>query len=230
MRDLAEIVRETVPGSETEYGGARDPDPRSYRVDFGKLEGALPELALEWSARKGAVQLYDAYREAGLTFEQFKGRASPGSSACSSSARRAGSTTTCAGRNEVHRARVPGAYLVGLERIEDERGYFARTFCRQEFAEHDLETEVVQANTAFNRRAGTLRGLHFQAEPHAETKLIRCTRGAVYDVIVDLRPGSATFTRWVGVELTAENDAMLYVPVGSRTATRRSSTTPRPRT
>jgi dTDP-4-dehydrorhamnose 3,5-epimerase len=109
---------------------------------------------------------------------------------------------------------LPGAYLVELDRIEDERGFFARTFCREEFAEHGLEADVVQANTAFNRRAGTLRGLHFQAEPHEETKLVRCTRGAVYDVIVDLRPGSGTYTRWVGVELTAENDAMLYVPRG----------------
>jgi dTDP-4-dehydrorhamnose 3,5-epimerase len=109
---------------------------------------------------------------------------------------------------------LPGAYLIELDRIEDERGFFARTFCRDEFAEHGLETEVVQANTAFNRRRGTLRGLHFQAAPHAESKLVRCTRGAVYDVIVDLRPGSPTHTRWVGVELTAQNDAMLYVPKG----------------
>jgi dTDP-4-dehydrorhamnose 3,5-epimerase len=109
---------------------------------------------------------------------------------------------------------LPGAYLIELERIEDERGFFARTFARSEFAELGLEADVVQANTAFNHRAGTLRGLHFQAAPHEETKLVRCTRGAVYDVIVDLRPGSATYTRWVGVELTAENDAMLYVPRG----------------
>jgi len=109
---------------------------------------------------------------------------------------------------------LPGAFLVELDRIEDERGFFARTFCREEFAEHGLETELVQANTAFNRKAGTLRGLHFQAEPHEETKLVRCTRGAVYDVIVDLRPGSATYTRWVGIELTAENDTQLYVPRG----------------
>jgi dTDP-4-dehydrorhamnose 3,5-epimerase len=109
---------------------------------------------------------------------------------------------------------LPGAYLVELDRIEDERGFFARTFCREKFAEHGLEADVVQANTAFNLRAGTLRGLHFQAEPYEETKLVRCTRGAVYDVIVDLRPGSRTYTRWVGVELTAENDAMLYVPRG----------------
>ena len=79
-------------------------------------------------------------------------------------------------------------------RIEDDRGFFARTFCRREFAEHGLATEVVQANTAFNKRKGTLRGLHFQASPYEEAKLVRCTRGAVYDVIVDLRPGSPSFS------------------------------------
>jgi dTDP-4-dehydrorhamnose 3,5-epimerase len=107
-----------------------------------------------------------------------------------------------------------GAFVVELERIEDERGYFARTFCAREFREHGLTAEVVQANTSFNRRKGTLRGLHFQAAPHEEAKLVRCTRGAVYDVIVDLRPSSPTFRRWVSVELTAENGTMLFVPEG----------------
>ena len=109
---------------------------------------------------------------------------------------------------------LTGAFLIELDRIEDERGFFARTFCRDEFAEHGLATEIVQANTAFNRRKGTLRGMHFQAAPHEEAKLVRCTRGAVYDVIVDLRRDSPTFTRWVSVELTVENDTMLYVPEG----------------
>ena len=107
---------------------------------------------------------------------------------------------------------LSGAYLIELERHEDERGFFARTFDRAAFAELGLAGEVVQANTAFNSRRGTLRGMHFQAAPHEEAKLVRCTRGAVYDVIVDLRPGSPTFTRWVSVELTADNDAMVYVP------------------
>jgi dTDP-4-dehydrorhamnose 3,5-epimerase len=109
---------------------------------------------------------------------------------------------------------LSGAFLIELDRIEDERGFFARTFCRDEFAEHGLATEIVQANTAFNRRKGTLRGMHFQAAPHEEAKLVRCTRGAVYDVIVDLRRDSPTFTRWVSVELTVENDTMLYAPEG----------------
>jgi dTDP-4-dehydrorhamnose 3,5-epimerase len=109
---------------------------------------------------------------------------------------------------------LEGAFVIELERIEDERGYFARMFCRREFREHGLTAEVVQANTSFNRRKGTLRGMHYQAAPHEEAKLVRCTRGAVYDVIVDLRPGSPTFRRWVAVELTAENDTMLFVPEG----------------
>ena len=109
---------------------------------------------------------------------------------------------------------LPGAYVIELDRMEDERGFFARTFARDAFAEHGLATEIVQANTAFNRRRGTLRGMHFQAEPHAEAKLVRCTRGAVYDVIVDLRRDSSAFTRWASVELTEENDTMLYVPEG----------------
>jgi dTDP-4-dehydrorhamnose 3,5-epimerase len=107
-----------------------------------------------------------------------------------------------------------GAYLVDLEPREDERGFFARAWARGEFAEHGLSTEVVQANIAFNRRKGTLRGMHFQHDPHAEVKVVRCTRGALYDAIVDLRPSSPTHTRWIGVELTADNRRMLYIPEG----------------
>jgi len=109
---------------------------------------------------------------------------------------------------------LEGALVLQLERIEDERGFFARTSCRREFHEHGLSAEVVQANTSFNRRKGTLRGMHYQAAPHEEAKLVRCTRGAVYDVIVDLRANSATFRRWVSVELTAENDTIVFVPEG----------------
>jgi dTDP-4-dehydrorhamnose 3,5-epimerase len=107
---------------------------------------------------------------------------------------------------------LEGAFIVELERIEDERGYFARTFGRREFLERGLAAEIVQANTAFNRRKGTLRGMHYQAAPHEEAKIVRCTRGAVYDVIVDLRPSSPTFQRWISVELTTQNNVMLYVP------------------
>jgi dTDP-4-dehydrorhamnose 3,5-epimerase len=110
--------------------------------------------------------------------------------------------------------RLSGAFLVDLERREDSRGFFARAWCANEFADHGLTTEVVQANVSFNPRQGTLRGMHFQRAPHAETKLVRCTRGAIYDVVVDLRRDSGTYKEWVGVELSADNRRALFVPEG----------------
>lgn len=108
--------------------------------------------------------------------------------------------------------RLDGAFVLELERREDPRGHFARTFCRHEFEAHGLKPDVAQTNIAWNARMHTLRGMHFQLPPAAETKLVRCTRGAIWDVIVDLRPGSPTFLQHVGVELTAENGRQLYVP------------------
>jgi dTDP-4-dehydrorhamnose 3,5-epimerase len=109
---------------------------------------------------------------------------------------------------------LPGAFVIEIERHEDERGFFARAWCEREFADHGLTTRVVQCNLAYNKEKSTLRGMHFQAAPQAEVKLVRCTSGAIYDVIVDLRPESPTFMRWIAVELTAENRRMLYVPEG----------------
>ena len=109
---------------------------------------------------------------------------------------------------------LAGAFVIELDLLEDERGHFARTFDAQEFAEHGLDPAVVQCNTSYNAKAGTVRGMHYQAEPDGEPKLVRCTRGAVYDVLVDLRPESATYCKWFGAELTADNARMLYVPVG----------------
>jgi dTDP-4-dehydrorhamnose 3,5-epimerase len=107
---------------------------------------------------------------------------------------------------------LPGAVIVDVERRGDERGFFARSYCEREFAAHGLKARVAQANVSFNHRRGTVRGLHFQFPPAAETKLVRCTRGAILDVIVDLRPESPTFLQHVAVELTAENRRALYVP------------------
>src|ERR1700674_714078 len=107
-----------------------------------------------------------------------------------------------------------GAFIIDPERFEDERGFFARTFCEQEFAEQGLEARFVQCNISFNKRRGTLRGMHYQVKPYEEAKLVRCTQGAIFDVIIDLRPESPTFKRWTGVELSADNRAMMYVPVG----------------
>lgn len=110
--------------------------------------------------------------------------------------------------------RLPGAYTVRLEKQQDERGFFARAWCRREFTEAGLEANIVQANLSGSRRKGTLRGLHFQLPPAAETKLVRCTRGALFAVILDLRPGSPTHGEWEGVELSPDNDTLLYVPAG----------------
>jgi dTDP-4-dehydrorhamnose 3,5-epimerase len=109
---------------------------------------------------------------------------------------------------------IGGAVLVELEPVGDERGSFARTFAVDEFAAHGLETGVVHCNTSTNVRAGTLRGLHYQVPPHAEAKLVRCVRGAIYDVVVDLRPESPTFCTWYSVELSARNLLTLFIPAG----------------
>jgi dTDP-4-dehydrorhamnose 3,5-epimerase len=107
-----------------------------------------------------------------------------------------------------------GLYLVEMERREDERGFFARAWCRDEFEAHGLDGRLVQCNVSFNHRRGTLRGMHYQAEPYPEAKLVRCTQGAIYDVAIDLRPTAPTFRQWVSVELTAANRRMLYIPAG----------------
>lgn len=109
---------------------------------------------------------------------------------------------------------LKGAYVIDPERLADERGFFARTWCRREFEAHGLDTAFAQCSVSFNRKMGTLRGMHYQAAPHAEQKLVRCTAGIIYDVIVDLRPGSETFRNWFAVELSADNRRMLYIPEG----------------
>jgi len=107
---------------------------------------------------------------------------------------------------------LTGAFVIEIEPHADDRGFFARTYCAREFEEHGLETRVVQANLSYNRSKGTLRGMHYQAPPAGEAKLVRCIRGAIHDVIVDLRPDSPTYLQHVGVDLTAENRRALFVP------------------
>lgn len=109
---------------------------------------------------------------------------------------------------------LKGAFEIEPELLKDERGFFARTFCMKEFENHGFFQKFVQSNISFNLRKGTLRGMHYQAKPHEEAKLIRCTRGAIYDVIIDLREDSPTFRKWIAVELTEQNYKMLYVPEG----------------
>jgi|SRR5215217_4304745 len=110
--------------------------------------------------------------------------------------------------------KLQGAFVIEPERLEDERGFFARTWDREEFEAHGLNPHLAQCSISFNKWKGTLRGMHYQAAPHEEAKLVRCTRGAIYDVILDLRPSSPTYKRWVAVELKAKTHRMLYVPEG----------------
>lgn len=109
---------------------------------------------------------------------------------------------------------LPGAFVIGPERHEDARGWFARTFCRDEFVAQGLAGDFVQCSTSFNLRRGTLRGMHFQRAPHEETKLVRCTRGAVFDVLLDLRADGPACCRWQAIELTADNGLAIYLPGG----------------
>jgi len=111
-------------------------------------------------------------------------------------------------------SKLKGAFIIEMDKKGDERGFFARTWCKNEFEVQGLSTQFVQVNLAFNEKKGILRGMHYQANPHEEVKLVRCTRGALYDVIVDIRKSSPTYTQWIGVELTQDNYRMLYIPEG----------------
>lgn len=113
-----------------------------------------------------------------------------------------------------HRTPLESAFLIDLEKRGDERGFFSRLFCAQEFGQHNLESQFVQANNSYSREQGTLRGLHYQLPPHEEVKLVRCIRGSFYDVILDLRPHSKTFGKSFGAVLSADNRLMMYVPKG----------------
>jgi len=110
--------------------------------------------------------------------------------------------------------KLPGVVHVRIVPAVDERGFFARTWCEEEFERHDLNARLVQCSLSFNRRKGTLRGIHYQAAPFEESKVVRCTLGAIYDVIVDLRPDSPTFQQWIGITLSAANREMVYIPEG----------------
>ncbi len=109
---------------------------------------------------------------------------------------------------------LQGAFIIDIERLEDERGFFARSWCRKEFTEKGLCHDFVQCNISYNKYKATLRGMHYQIAPFEEIKLVRCTKGSIYDVIVDIRPKSSTFKRWESFELSAENRQALYIPEG----------------
>jgi dTDP-4-dehydrorhamnose 3,5-epimerase len=108
--------------------------------------------------------------------------------------------------------KLKGAYIIEIQKLADNRGFFGRSWCQKEFEDHHLAATIRQVNVSSNTKKAALRGMHYQIAPYQETKLVRCTRGAIFDVIIDLRPGSQTYGRWIGVELTAKNYRMLYVP------------------
>lgn len=108
--------------------------------------------------------------------------------------------------------KLKGAYIIELEPMEDERGFFARSFCRKEFEKYGLNPNIVQCNISYNKKKGTFRGMHYQVKPHEEAKIVSCVRGSIYDVIIDLRPDSPTRCHWFAVELSTENFKMLYIP------------------
>jgi len=111
-------------------------------------------------------------------------------------------------------AGLSGAYIIDMEPITDDRGFFARAWCRDTFEKRGLKTDFVQSNNSFSRSKGTLRGLHYQVSPYQEAKLVRCIKGAIYDVMIDVRPDSETYAQWFGIELNAENRRMIYMPEG----------------
>ncbi len=110
--------------------------------------------------------------------------------------------------------KLKGAYIIELQTMEDERGFFARTFCQKEFVVYGLNPKLAQCSISYNKRKGTLRGMHYQVSPMADAKLVRCTRGAIYDVIIDLRHESSTYCEWISLEITADNHRMIYIPEG----------------
>jgi dTDP-4-dehydrorhamnose 3,5-epimerase len=111
-------------------------------------------------------------------------------------------------------SKFPGVFLIDLEPLADERGFFARTYCSEDFAARGLDPVLSQCSVSFNARRGTLRGLHLQTAPHEEHKLVRCTAGSIFDVVVDVRPGSSTYRRWISVELSAQNRRAVFIPAG----------------
>jgi dTDP-4-dehydrorhamnose 3,5-epimerase len=111
--------------------------------------------------------------------------------------------------------KISGTYIIDIIRLEDNRGFFGRTWCQREFDEHELNSQFVQCNISFNIKCGTIRGMHYQIHPFEEAKLVRCTMGAIYDVIIDLRPHSPTYKNWLAIEMTAESRRALYIPEGT---------------
>ena len=206
-----------VTGCDVEFAGDASPDPRSYRVDFSALECAFPNLMLDWDAQKVRRSSSTLTGQSASRRRTSKVAHTCACASCAICSNSTGSTTSCAGFGASVRfveTEIPGVVVVELEEHVDERGSFARTWCRDEMAEAGLASDLAQCSVSETAAPAPLRGLHFQRPPHEEAKLVRCTRGAIFDVAVDLRPDSPTRGRWFGVELDPDSGRALYVPEG----------------
>ena len=211
VRDVGDQVRRLVPSAKITYTGEVGADPRNYRVNFDLLYQLLPDFKLQYNLATGMEELHRKMVEHGFGKKDFEGDQFVRLRTLQETVFPAWLTR---GHHDLHRDAHPGAFLIDLEKRGDDRGFFARAFCEKEFAAHRLVTHFVQVNNSLSAQKGTLRGMHYQLAPKAETKLVRCIRGALYDLILDLRPGSATFGQSFGAELSAENRRMMYVPKG----------------
>ena len=212
VREIAEIVGD-IFGCEVSFGDSGG-DNRSYRVDFEKIANKLPGFACEWDAVKGAQQLHDVFSSIDLDEATFTGRGHTRLKQLQHliTTRQLDDKLFWSAAMIITPTPIEGVAIIDLEQREDDRGFFARTFDAAEFAAAGLEPAVEQCNMSFNHKAGTLRGMHYQVAPHPEAKLVRCIRGAIVDVIVDMRPDSPTCLQHVAVELTADNRRSFYVP------------------
>ena len=221
VRDLAEAVAAAMPGTDVWINREAPPDKRSYQVDFSLFRKLAPEHQplSTLGVSIGRLKTVCEYGFCRPRFPQFRADPSEGARTPDREGRAAAVPRWrhgTAGARGMKFLPTPlaGAYTIELEKRGDDRGFFARLFCENEFAEAGLVTRFRQVNNSLTAAAGTLRGMHYQLPPAAEVKVVRCIRGALYDVIVDLRPDSPTYLEWFGAELSAENRAMMYVPRG----------------
>src|SRR5208282_3562481 len=211
VRDVGNQVQRLIPSAQITYTGEVGADPRNYRVNFDLLYRLLPDFKLQYNLATGMEELHRRMVEHGFGKKEFEGNQFV----------RLRTLKNRFHLLDLHEAimiftetPIPGAFLIDLEKRGDDRGFFARAFCEKEFAGHQLVTRFVQVNNSLSAQKGTLRGMHYQLAPMAETKMVRCIHGALYDVILDLRPDSPTFGQSFGAELTAENRRMMYVSKG----------------
>ena len=215
VREIAAIVAAEFPGCEVTTGPSGG-DNRSYRVNFDKIHRQLPGFRCHYTAKDGARQLHQLFERIGFDDSVYKFRAFTRLKQLQylQKTKQVDARAVLALKMRFEPLGMDGAWLVVPEPAHDERGFFARTICVTEFASHGLNGAFVQSSISFNRRRGTFRGMHFQWPPSQEAKLVRCVRGSVCDILLDLRPGSPTFRRQVQVTLDDVARNAVYIPAG----------------